>query len=216
MPGKLLTAICFAVLSATTAKAATMNMWLFEDSGDLVVKHQGAFDLTGLSLALPQIFVDSLATGTPSQGMLAVTTGAPRQVYSVNILGPAYGTGGEWWAWPSTSLFEISGAAVAPVATSFSGDSFGFNATLDRVSIPLSYVSGEGLSGIARVTGYTLSAIGAENGSYQYLAGNNTINLYVGPVAVPVPASLPMLLVGLVTSFAYFRRVKRRANVNAV
>ena len=88
-------------------------------------------------------------------------------------------------------------------ADSSSGDFTGINdPSSGHLDVPLNYVSGTALTGAATWTNESFVGLGVMPGTYEWTWGTgahtDSFTLQVGPIAaVPEPASLPLLVMGL-------------------
>jgi hypothetical protein len=97
------------------------------------------------------------------------------------------------------------GSGVFTSATTGTGDLVGIQQLIGEpagfVFVPTNYASGATLSDTAAYTGQTFATLGLTPGTYEWTWGTgataDSFTLQIGPVAVPEPASLPLLVMGL-------------------
>jgi len=161
-----------------------------EDIGsDVVFTYSGSIDTTGLTLG---------SGNSQSLGWIG-TLGGTDRFYAMN----GYV---RWTGAVTTDTFGVS-LNTSGVAT---GDSFGFEQNI--VWLDPNYVSGSAMNGTLTFANTNLGTLGFSVGqSFVATLPNDTITVNIGPMsAVPLPAGLPLLLVGL-GAFGYLSGRKRTA-----
>lgn len=196
--------LLFFTLGGTKTTAATIVAptpmsgvtVLFEQiDADVIATVSGRLNITGLTTSFGVFSADSLAlsnagifrTQVSFTGWTGINLGA--------IVLPAFGTGG---------LVN---------ATSSSGDTFGtgfLNGADQLLALPPDYISGDLISSQAIFGSQSLFSMGLVAGSQTQLSlPNDTITFIVGPQpAVPLPASLPLALIGLASLWQLRRRAR--------
>jgi hypothetical protein len=186
----VITAAALALAAGFAAPAEATFIFTMEEVGsDVVVNGSGSINTTGLTLTtiahpdLPGLAAD---VADVVDGPL---TGAAAKAIS-SFSGPTnFGPG------------VVPPSILAP--TTSTGDLVGIEvATGHVIVIPVSYVSGANLSDTMTFTGETFANLGVIPGTYTWNFGTganaDSLILEIGAVsAVPEPASLTLLLVGL-------------------
>lgn len=164
------------------AQAAYM-MTLTEVGSNVVATGSGSLDLTGLSLRVG--FTASAPFINPSGADLYVGMGDGAlyaDISGPSNFGPSFGFG--------------------PTSASGSGDVAGIDGGESSVIVPEGYVSGAALSGNATWDNATFKSLGgATPGTYEWTWGTgahaDSFTLQIRAAAVPEPASLTLLAMGL-------------------
>ncbi len=174
-------ASAFLCISASVANAGII-LTATESGGNVVISGGGSFDITGLT------FVASGASSSviqPFFGIVKVGASANASLYS-GLSGPAnFGSG-----------------ATSMTANSTSGDQFGINQSAGHVYVPQGFTSGN-LTGTSTWTSTTFSALGLNEGTYNYsLTNGQTFQLQV----VPEPSTYVLLGIAALAGWARLRR----------
>lgn len=168
--GILAASLCFA-------SAASSAVIIYgEDTGsDVVFTYSGSINTTGLTQG-----------GGASVSFGWIGTSNRNRFYAMN----------GYTGWLGTVTVDTLGVPVnsSGVAT---GDALGFEENI--VWLGQGYTSGSAINGTLTFANTTLATMGFTLGdSFVATLPNDTITLNIGPMsAVPLPAGLPLLLVGL-------------------
>ena len=183
--------------SAPSAQAA-YTVTLVQQGLDVVATGSGKLDVTDLRLASSQFhrsemvaFTGGIITGPPG----VMTT----DDYFLVTNGPTnFGSGG------------------VSLPSSGSGDLAGIIDITGHLVVPLGYVSGSPVSGTATYDNSTFASLGVTPGTYVWTWGSgvdaDSFTLQIGPAAVPEPASLTLLAIGL-AGLGVVPRSRRRGPV---
>lgn len=185
----LSTAVFAAGLSLASAASSAVVAFGEDVGSDVVFTYSGSIDTTGLTLG---------SGSSQSFGWVGTQSGTDR-FYAMN----------GYVRWTGAVTVETFGVALntSGVAT---GDSFGYEQNI--VWLDPNYVSGSAINGTLTFANTTLATMGFSVGqSFVATLPNDTITVNIGPVpAVPLPAGLPLLLVGL-GAFGYLSERKKPA-----
>ncbi len=184
----------FAILLAagTAANAATVDITAEQVGGVVVLTGSGAIDLSGIG-SPPTVF-DFTGGPTGSQPQYFNGLGGPADVYQV----------------ADTGFTPLSDTVFLLSAT---GDRFGlqglFPPTHDAVvGVNPGYASEDPISFVWTVSGTTLAALDLNFGTIAEFNGN-TVTLSLVDAAVPLPAPLGLLALGLLGGGAMALRIAR-------
>ena len=164
------------IAAAATSDAAVLMIEAAEIGSDTVFSFSGSFDVTGLSAS--NALGTSFAGVDPSSGAI-LFGGNEANLDGYVIPTPAFGTGG-----------GVSGTGVGDTLKIFSDDVIGFAP---------GYAGGQ-ISGSLTLTDESFTSLGLSFGTFTTSAANGaTVELRIAdPAAViPLPATLPLLLGGL-------------------
>lgn len=180
-------ALCLS-LAAAGAQAAVL--WSFEETGDDVVGTlSGSLDLTGAEfLGSESVAGSSIGPGI---GWVVSMPGIYTSFATYTVSGPPdFGSG----------VTTADGVSV--------GDPFLIYDHFALVGVADGYTSGSALNGTLTFAGSTFASLGIDPGSYIWSLPNDTVTLRFGPApsAIPLPASLSLLLGALGLTFAATRR----------
>jgi hypothetical protein len=179
------------------AANASVVFTLEQVGPDVIATGTGMINTVGLTLVGSFSAPDQVA---PAFGALLIGQGAAYDAY-VGMTGPSgFGPGSQ------------------TTASSATGDYVGFQEIGGGfVLVPIGYVSGDPISGNATFSSTTLSALGVTTGTYTWTWGTgstlDSLTLYAGvpaPTAVPEPASLALLALGLMGTAMPYARKKLR------
>ena len=173
---------CLAILLTTLPTPAAHAAFMFTvvqdpaDPADVLVTGQGTIDLTDLTYSGSGV---GYAAINPSDAELFTGTSPLNRDTYTGFSGPAsFGLGGDTYS------------------TSGSGDHLGIDGVAGYLSVPAGYVSGTQLSTTSIFANTTLSALGADPGTYTYTWGSGdhvdslTINV------APEPSTWALLGLG--------------------
>jgi len=169
---------------------ADVVVYLYQSGPNVVSSYSGTIDITGLTAAGIDGPTDPYIWGaTAAEVFGPAAVGDP--VY-VGITGPTnFGDGSE------------------TVASSATGDTFGYSGSGGDLLLPAGYVSGTFISGSDTWDDTTLAALGVTPGTYNYTWGtgaDGSFTFNVGTSPVPEPSSLGLMsLVVLGMAFALLR-----------
>ena len=164
--------------AGTGGRAEAAFTFAFHEQGaDVVATGSGSIDLAGLSRAGEVVLRDS---GVSAQNAIAGVAGTVA-VYA-GIMGPGgFGPGGHI------------------VASRGGGDAVAVNGSDGFLGVPPAYVSGSVLANSMEFAGQTFASIGLTPGTYTWTWGSginaDSLTVQIGPAAIPEPASV--LAVGL-------------------
>ena len=173
---------CLLLILAMASAPATAGyiVTLKEVGSDVVATGSGPIDLTDLTSA----------GGTSSQPAL-------RPLEGIIITG----TSGSLDAYTGFTGPNSFGSGTTRVADSGSGDLVGIADVISALLVPEGYDSGDPLSNTATYLSETFSSLGVTPGTYEWTWGpgeNQNFTLVIGEgTAVPLPATLPLLGLGL-------------------
>ncbi|MEM6934138.1 MAG: hypothetical protein AAF526_11190 [Pseudomonadota bacterium] len=181
MRDNLLYIAVMASFLAESAAADTADVFFSENAFGVEAEGSGSIDLTGLTLI--QMEDTTLFFVNPEEGAFGAGAGGEVDTYSADPFTP-YGSGG------ATDAGEAG-----------TGDAFilGFLLGDPVLLLPTGYVSGDPLSFAVFFAGETLETLGIDALPATTVIGMNDINFSVAeaPSAVPLPAAMPMLLLGI-------------------
>lgn len=190
-----------AVLAVASPAQAVLTYNIYESGSDVIIAATG-----------------SLAIGNPvlPGGIACIDPGSIISVSASICTGPS-GISLPFYAVTGPASFNDNAnlylaSSVSGIATTFSGDPNTFIGT-GFVGLPSTYSPGSPLFSSATFGSTTLATLGFTTtgliGSWTLTDGGDTINVVVGPTAVPAP--LPLLGAGAALSFS--RRLRRRVRL---
>ena len=189
----------FTMFRNNTAIGAALGL-----CAGLAVPAQAAYIVT-----LQQVGADVVATGsgpidtTDLTGLGNGLAGAGIGGGTVIVTGPpSLGTADGFRGFTGPASFGSGGGTIASSGT---GDLVGLDASanpaLAALAVPAGYVSGNPLSDMSTYNNATFASLGVTPGTYEWTWGTgahtDSFTLQIGPVAVPEPASLTLLAMGL-------------------
>ena len=162
---------------------AAYTVTLLQQGPDVVATGSGSIDLTGL------IFVGS------SGGDEAIISGG----LGIIVVGPVpFTASNEYGGYSGPIAFGNLGALTA---SSGSGDRVGIDQDSGELFVPAGYVSGSSLSSSDTWDNRNFASLGVTPGTYVWTWGSgadaDSFTLQIGATAVPEPASLTLLAMGL-------------------
>jgi hypothetical protein len=179
----LLTGAAALGTSAVThgSAEAAFTFTFLEQGGNIVAAGSGSLDLAGLP---PQTPIKQNLPDTGVWAQIGVVGLAGTVLVYTGITGP-----GDF------------GSGVRVSASSGSGNTIAVNGSQGLLAVPSTYVSGDALSSSMAFAGKSFVSIGLVPGTYTWTWGSaskaDSFTLQIGPAAVPEPASLTVLAVGL-------------------
>ena len=183
---KVILGAAVAALPLIAPVEAAVVIDVQEVGGNVVFTTTGSLDLTGATyFSTTQYDVGVISGG--SNWYIASGSGSSVDTYKMTSFDGAFGT--------NTTFLD------SPSATS--GDDFfiwGEGGSTEQVGVKGGYVSGSNIFSTMSYFGTTFAAMGMTQGQYIYSIPSDTIALNIGgsePSAVPLPATLPLLLIGL-------------------
>lgn len=197
MRDKLLYLAVMSSFLAEFANADTVNVSVSEDAFGVEIEGSGSIDLTGLVFAAT--LDDSIFFVNPEEGAFGAGADGPIDVYEAGVAG--------------TFDFTPFGSAGPTEVDAGTGDTFALAFFGPPVLLlPEGYVSGDPLSFTVSFAGETLESLGIDALPATTVIGTNDINLSLAeaPSAVPLPAAMPMLLLGI-ASVGWVGSRRRRA-----
>jgi hypothetical protein len=189
-------------LSAPPAQAA-FAVTLTQEGPNVVAKGSGTINTTDLTLSSIPVGLQPLLN--PQFGII-ITGPAPffpeASVYTGILTGPmSFGSGGR----TDDSSGNGNGVGISP--TPGLGSIFG----AQELTVPIGYVSGSSLMDTSTYDNATLASLGVTPGTYVWTWGSGTnadsFTLKIGAASVPEPATLGLVVLGLLG--AGFARRKR-------
>jgi hypothetical protein len=163
------------VFLCSSYSQAAVDMYIYQDGGDVVASASGSLYVSGLSIrdASASLPGGIIAGTIPVPTRLGLTyLGAPGSITTYFIDTTA--------AWSTGAQFN---------ASSGSGDQIGVfsNQADDFIMVPLGYVDGDPLSGTSRWNAQTLAGMGLISGQYvfNWVSGNNTDSLTLNVGSAP-------------------------------
>jgi hypothetical protein len=187
-------ASAMVTILATASSAATLDLTVQESGADVTISVSGAFDVTGVPSqnirGRPEVF----SAGSLFSYVMLHDGGAGNEAhYKAYDLNPG---------------MDTFGHVALLTDFTYSGDAFGLM-SVPIIAFAQGY-AGEVISGTATFSNETLATLGFTEGHSQTIVdGANTVNISIGTSSVapvPLPASLPLLAVGLGGAFALSRR----------
>lgn len=193
---KNLTLACLSALVATWgAASAAVDIFVWDDSGDLRVQAEGTLDLTGTTPNVGGLFnegVISIASG----GIIGAVDGNELDRYDIaGNFPPSFGGG--------ASLFGGVFTGTNSILTDRSIDA-------GVIWVSEGFQSGGTIFAAATAAGESLASISADVGVYVWTLPNDTVTFRIGesPVSAPVPVPPAMALFGM-GALALYRKAKR-------
>lgn len=183
------TALVCALLCSTAAQAALI-MNVTEIGGSVIVESSGNANIAGLT---PAGFNGSWTT--PALDSFFVSSG----VGSITVFN----------GYSGASSFGPGPRILGRTTTTATGPALGVDLSLNRLFLPLGYVSGTEISSTATFANATIAGVGLTPGVYQVSWGSgvnaDTLTVNISIADVPEPGSLPLFL-GLSAAFLVARR----------
>ncbi|MBL0871643.1 MAG: PEP-CTERM sorting domain-containing protein [Phycisphaerales bacterium] len=160
------------LLGAADRASAAVTFTIAEAGGNVVITGSGSINTTGMT----SLFVTGWTLPYNASDGIGVGSG-PVSAYA-GLTGPLLGPG-----------------ASVPVASTATGDPFGFTKFNGRFLLPQNYVSGSPLFGTASYFGQSYTSMGFVPGTYVFNLNNGTGSDTM-TVIIPAPGAAAMLGLG--------------------
>jgi len=191
----ILRLLCFVSLWALPVHADVV-VYIYQSGSNVVSSYSGTIDLTGLTFDGTDGITPAFIQGDDATEVFGPTaSGNP--VY-LGITGP-----------------EDFGDGLYTVASSATGDTFGYGGLDHDLLLPAGYVSGSFISGTDTWDDTTIAGLGLTPGTYNYTWGTGTDGSFafnVGVAPVPEPSSLGLMSL-VVLALVVLLRGRRASNV---
>ena len=210
---KLSYSILLAALSISSlivpqkVQANLFRININETGGDVVFSFDGSIDLTGattgIAVAVRQTFMAG-GSGALDDSNRSIQMGG--QNGDNDSIGRRYdfGTGGPLPVFGTNNNTYGAKPEYGSYTVTGSGDPFDIRGNF--VTLPLTYNSGDNITGQMTFENTTFSTFGINTGTYSYLLGSNNMEIVANTAAVPGP--LPIL--GVPVVFYYFKKLKEK------
>lgn len=188
---KAILAAALTALSTPIAAQAAIVIDVRQVGTSVVLKGSGTFNTNGLTLyganlqGSPRI--------NPAFGSMSVGASAPINMFT-GLTGPGLGY-----------------LQRSQLASSATGDVFGFAQYMSAINLPVGYQSGARLSGSSTYLNATIAGLGLKDGQYVFRSSNDTLTVNIGGSAVPEPAAWGMMIGGFAFAGGALRRRSGRA-----
>ena len=191
-PIALLAASACTVINAGDADALLVFEFIQQGS-DVVLNVSGS--LTGLPSGTPG---SNSGTAIVGPGLAIISTG--------NITGTGYTISGP------------SNFGTGVTSMTYSGDSFNFSKSINKLTLDNAYVQGSAITGSGLFTTNTLAGLGlsATSGLLgTWTIGTDSIQVWAGPVPQPSSVPGPLPLLGAAAAFSHSRRLRARVRAGS-
>jgi len=183
---KALLAAALAVVCAPLSAHAAIIINVQQNGASVVLKGSGTFNTSGLKLYASNL--QGSPRINPAFGSMTLGISAPINMFT-GITGPGLGY-----------------LQRSQLASSASGDVFGFAQYMGAISLPVGYQSGARLSGSSTYLNTTIAGLGLKEGQYVFRSSNDTLTVNIGNSAVPEPAAWGMMIGGFACAGMAVRR----------
>jgi len=182
---------------------ADVVAYIYQSGPNVVSSYSGTIDVTSLA----------------ADGNVHVNSAFIEGDDATEVFGPP--TSGDPLYLGITGPTDFGDGAFTALASSSTGDTFGYSGLGQLLVLPTGYVSGSFISGTDTWDDTTLTGLGLTSGTYTYTWGtepfNGSFTVKIGTAPVPEPSSLGLMsLAVLAMAFPLLRdRLQRRCSKKA-